>query len=262
MFLGNPSFPISFQLEKVTELIEKTLREKHWRDFKVAEVKLVLTPLFVFQYDAAFEKKGEAGKGVVGETKNGRLALDAISGELDKALAESMPAESELAKELPDTYPIEAREAELSKNEAREIAIMKTASMLGTSRNNVVLSRFRMVHYPIWVAGVTVGKATYELEISAVTGEVFGEEKVPEREKGFVEITQETLEELKQPGAWVKYSKEVVGTAAEKLSGGKKGAEQVKVAKGRIRLPSVLHRPGFWLSIALVIVLILAVLYL
>ncbi len=262
MFLGNPSFPISFKLEQVTELVENLLKEKNWKLFEVAELRLVLAPFFVFYYDAAFEKKGESGRHVVAETKRGRLALDAVSGELNHALAETMPGESKLATQLPDTYPVEVKEQTLSKQEAKEIAVMKTASMLGTSRDCVVLSDFKTVYYPMWIADVTVADETHQVQISAVTGEVFGEERVPEREKGFVEITGETLDELKQPGAWLRYSRGLVGTAAEKLSSGERGAEPVKAAHGRIVLPSVTRRPGFWLSVLLLVILAVVVFYL
>ena len=262
MFVGDPVFPVVFEIEKVAELIEATLKKKSWQAFDRGEVKLVLQPTYIFYYDAVFEEGGKPkGKG-----ERGRLALNAETAELDKGMAETMPPDNELVKELPDDYPLVVRKPLFSKAEAEKIALLKTAALIGADRNNVVLTGFKVVYYPMWLAFVTVKKKTYELKISAVTGELFGEEQVPEREKGFVEITNETLHELKEPGAWVKYSKEIADLAGEKIEGKGEGSS----AKGpgflgeihSTGLPGFLQEPWMLLSIVLVVILILLALYL
>ncbi|RLG18122.1 hypothetical protein DRN67_04510 [Candidatus Micrarchaeota archaeon] len=259
MFISRPVFPISFQLEQVAKLVEGLLRKKNWKDFKQAELKLVLTPFYVFYYDAGFEEQKQ-GKSIVKGTKRGRGALDALSGEINEQLAESMPSSSELVKELPDDYPLEVKEPVFSESEAKKIAQLKTAAMLKTAKESVIISDFRTIYYPMWVAGISVGKQNYELEISAITGEIFGEEKVPERQQGFVEITKETLQELKKPGAWLKYGREVADTAREKLSGGERGVCP-KALGGKLNLPNIMWRPGFWISVALLIILIAIIIF-
>ena len=248
MFVGNPVFPISFQLEQVASLVDEILGKKNWRNFEKGEIKLVLTPFYLFYYDAAFEHKGKPKK----ETKHGRLALNAETAELSQLMSDAMPPEAELVKELPDSYPLIVRKPIFSKKEAEKVALLKTASLLETERKNIVLTSFEMVYYPIWIAFVTVGGETYELEISAVTGQLFGEEKVPEMEKGFVEITRETLDELKQPGAWLRYSKEIAEITGEKLGGNRETGQSNQI----------FHKPAFWLTLALLIILIVLMLYL
>jgi hypothetical protein len=246
MYTAKPVYPISVKLEKAAEVIEKALREKNWRRFEKGEIKLVLTPFYLFYYDAALpgEKKGK--------TERARLALNGETAELGKELADSIPDDASLVRELPDEYPLVVRSPLFSEPEARKIAVLKTASMLGVSREDLVLTGFKMIYYPMWIAFATVAGQTYQLEISAVSGEVFGEEKVPEREKGFVEITKETLEELKQPGAWVKYSKEIAAIAGEKLYSHKESES---------RLPEIMRRPGFWISLVLLAVLVALILF-
>ena len=252
MFVGTPVFPISFPLEKVAELIEETILKKNWKSFEKGEVKLVLTPFYLFYYDVAFEKNGKP----TGKTKHGRLALNGETAELSEELAKSMPDETKLLQELDDEYPIVVRKPIFSKLEAEKIALLKTASLLEADRKDIVLTGFKAIYYPMWIAFATIGEQTYEFEISAVTGEVFGEEKVPEREKGFVELTHETLQELKKPGAWVKYSKEIAQIGGGKLAGRGKvvPVEGNEVAKntGKItesgnfgRVDSLLHKPAF-----------------
>jgi len=266
MFVGNPVFPISFNLEQVAGLVEETLRKKNWRAFEKGEIKLVLTPFYIFYYDAVVEEEGKAtgenrstgesrptGKGKASkESKRGRLALNGETAELGKEIAESMPEEEELVKELPDTYPLIVRKPLFSKAEAEKIALLKTASMLGADRDNVILTGFKQIYCPMWIAFVTVAGQTRQLEISGVTGQVFGEEMVPVREKGFVEITKETLQELKEPGSWLRYSKEIAEKATDKISSRQ---------ESRQGLAGIMHRPSFWISLALLVVLIALVMF-
>ncbi len=263
MFVGTPVFPISFPLEKVAELIEDIILKKNWKSFEKGEVKLVLAPFYLFYYDVAFEKNGKS----TGKTKHGRLALNGETAELSKELAESIPNESGLVQELDDEYPLIIRKAIFSKVEAEKIALLKTASILEADRKDIVLTGFKEIYYPMWIAFATVADQTYEFEISAVTGEVFGEEKVPEREKGFVELTHETLQELKKPGAWVKYSKEIAQIGGGKIAGkGRtKSAKQAGeiIEKGNFGQPSKLFRkPAFWITIVLLAILVASVLFL
>lgn len=255
MFFGNPVFPITFQIEEVASLVEEILRKKNWHRFEKGEIKLVLTPFYLFYYDAVFEEEGKP----TGKSERGRLALNAQTAELTKEMAEAMPEEEALVKELPDSYPLILRKALFSKQEAEKIALLKTASMIGTDRKNVILTNFQVIYFPLWLAFVTVAKETYQLEISAVTGEVFGEEKVPEREKGFVEVTKETLSELKKPGAWIKYSKEIADVMGETISGEENVSADEKSAGS---LPKLLQKQSFWITIALLIILILLAFYL
>ncbi len=255
MFLGNPVFPVSFELEQVTKLIEETLRKKSWQEFEVATLQLILTPFYVFYYDAAFEEE-KGGKQVVKKTKRGRLALNAVTGELSKELAESMPNEKELVKELPDQYPAEVKGSEFSQEEAKKVAVIKTAEQLETTKDSIILSGFKTVYYPMWIASITVAGKNHQLEISAVTGQIFGEETVPERPKGFLEITRETLHELREPGAWLRYSREIVKTGTVKLGG--RGKTQ---KKAWVSLFNLFKNPSFWLSVGLVIILIIVWVY-
>jgi len=243
MFFGNPVFPISFQIEEVASLVEEVLRKKNWRKFEAGEIKLVLTPFYLFYYDAVLE--GE-------KSERARLALNAQTAELSKEMAESMPEEETLVRELPDSYPFILRKALFSRQEAEKIALLKTASMVGVDRKNMVLTNFKMVYFPVWMAYVTVAKETYGLEISAVSGEIFEEEKVPQREKGFVEVTKETLSDLKRPGAWIEYSKGIADIAGEKLASVEKEQKAI----------TLMHERWLWLTIALIIILVAIILFL
>jgi hypothetical protein len=257
MFVGNPVIPVSFTLENAAGLVEQALKKKNWQNFEKGDIKLVLAPFFIFRYDAAI---GEAGK-PSRETRQCRLAMNGETAELAEGIAEAVPEDSSLLKELPDEYPLAVRKPIFSRKEAEKIALLKTASFLGTSRENIVLSAFREIYYPMWIVFATVAGQAYEFEISAVNGKLLGEEKVPEREKGFVELTRETLEELKEPGAWLRYSREIAAIGGEKISG-KKGIEGETHAAGGRRIGGLLRKPAFWITIVLIISLAALAIYL
>lgn len=246
MLVANPVFPIQFQIDQVAASIDEILHKKNWKSFEKGEIKLVLKPLYLFYYDAVFPEK-ETGK-----TARGKLALNAETAELSKEIADSMPGEEKLLKELPDSYPLIARKALFSKKEAEKIALLKTSALLKADRNDIVLTGFKMLYYPTWIVFVTVAGQTSELEISAVTGQIFGKESVPEREKGFVEVTKQTLQELKKPGAWVQYSKEIAEISAKKLSREEKTQASPKEGHGRAWI---------WITIALIAALATLILF-
>ena len=265
MLASDPVFPIEFQIEQVTKLIEGILKRKNWKKFDVAAVKLVLTPFYFFYYDAAIEAQKD-GLVVVKETKRGRAALDAESGELDPLILGKIPPDSKLVKELPETYPIEVQKSGFSTREAKKIAVLKTASMLQVGREDIVITDFKMIYCPIWVADITVAGQTHELTISASTGELLKEENVPVRIKGFVEVTEETLHELRKPGAWLHYTKEIAGDVAgfvaKKSIGKGKKAEAGGGSGWKLSMPPFFKRSDFIIIVALLVLLIIVMLYL
>jgi hypothetical protein len=73
----------------------------------------------------------------------------------------------------------------------------------------------------------------------------------PERKKGSIEIIKETLQELKQPSAWLRYTKEIAaGTAGKAVAQGKKGGKGEKK-----QIWQLLQKPSFWITVALLIIL-------
>ncbi|MDP2974520.1 MAG: hypothetical protein Q8N60_05705 [Candidatus Diapherotrites archaeon] len=96
--------------------------------------------------------------------------------------------------------------------------------------------------------------------------------QAPERAKGSIEIIKETLQELKQPSAWLRYTKEIIAGPASQGAGKgeKKQPEQgaghgKKISKGEKRkFWQALQKPSFWINVALLIILaiVLAWIYL
>ena len=213
MFLSKPCFPVSFSKEELDGLVKETLGGKHWRDFKTVSTTLLFEPYYFFSYDVFFEKKQEeTGALIVSDTQAGTMALNAVSGEFDEelsALAEE--SEPEILKDspVPEGVEAEVERVGLSEQEVKRIAPMRLAAKLEVSKTNVEISGIKLAFVPFWRAEVEIGGKTFELVVNAVNGEVASEEEIPYREKSLLELTGETLSELKSPNAWVDYSSRI-----------------------------------------------------
>lgn len=211
--LKKPSFPISFTFEDTVAMIESLIKSRHWTEFDVAEVKLVYTPYWIFHYDAYLESiDEETGEKTVSDIESGEIALNAATRELNDEvpeLLESYPLEK--VKKPPEGYKFEVIRPRISEPELKEIAAVKLAHKMNLAKANILISDTQLVFVPSWIVFVTVAEGTYRLNVNAVTGETLGEEEVPERERGWIEVTQETLKELQEPGAWMHYSRALAG---------------------------------------------------
>lgn len=228
MHLDKTSFPISFSFEDCVSYIESQINSRGWTDFEVADVKLVYYPYWFFRYDTYRESvpepfespdetaEGEAGEegeegltdgGSVSAVESGYLAMDAVTAEIDPEIAAMIEGnEFKRIKEVEEGYEFEVEDHKIKHSGAERIAPLKAAEHLGTSLDKVIVSHLKLIHVPFWELNVSVAEGVYSFEINAVTGETVSEEEIPEREKGWMEVTNETLEELKQPGAWMEYA--------------------------------------------------------
>lgn len=210
MFLSKPCFPVSFSKEELEGLVKETLGGKHWRDFKTVSTTLLFEPYYFFSYDVFFEKKQEeTGALVVSDTQAGSMALNAVSGEFDEeisALAEE--EEPVILKEspVPEGVKTEIERVGLSEQEIKRIAPMRLAAKLEVSKSSVEISGIKLAFVPFWRVEVEINGKNFELVVNAVNGEVAPEDEIPYREKSLLELTGETLSELKSPNAWLDYS--------------------------------------------------------
>jgi len=198
-------FKVKIPLENAISLIDSSIKSKHWDNFSVAELKLVYTPFWFFSFDAFEQKENKA----ISKHHTGKKTLNAKTNELSDFLA-GFPEKDEavIEKEVSKEFPSEILDAKISSQEAKEVASVRIASNLGFVKENVLISGLELFFVPLWVTFVTVNNQNFRIQINAVSGDTSGAEKVPEREKGFLEITQETINDLKSPGAWVEYSKQ------------------------------------------------------
>ncbi|MFH1586249.1 MAG: hypothetical protein ABID38_00150 [Candidatus Diapherotrites archaeon] len=228
MQLDKPSFSISFTREQADELVDSRVSAKGWNLNKVLQVKSVYHPYILFNFHG-FRKSGEEkGEGVKDEIQE-KMALDALTDEFsDMAsnLGEEKPIENQVIKD----EEIEALNPLIFEEEAKELLPLKLSAKFDIPRGNVFITGMRMVYAPEWKYLVEVDTKTYDFTIDAVNGGLEGDEKIPVRDKGWNEITKETISELQNPGAWVKYSAATV-TGIASMMGGTEEQGRSKKAK-------------------------------
>jgi len=201
MKLQYPAPTLSIPLESVSKIVASTLKKKHWHHFKSGTTKLVYVPVWLFNYTAFFEENG-----VVVAENSGRVAIDAVSGNVYEHIPyvlEEMPID--MSKETKHAYKADVLQPAIGKDEAKEVLQLKLSSLLKIPKNNIKLTGGQMLFWPIWRVWVEVREGSFRLDVDGVSGMVFGAEKVPERELGWYEITQDVLNELRSPSAWIKY---------------------------------------------------------
>ena len=219
MLLNKPSFPISFTFEDTVALIEDLIKARGWTEFEVADITLVYTPYWIFNYTAFQEAISEDTKAkVVSDFSEGQIAMNAETGEFNDEVAGLMEGYTlERIRKPEENYQFQINHPRIEEEQVKKIAPLKLAQKMQLGRDNVVISGLTMAYVPTWIVNISVAEGVFRIEVNAVTGETFGEEEVPEREKGWMEVTQETLEELKEPGAWLRYSSEIMGSTSQAL---------------------------------------------
>lgn len=209
------TFKINFNIRASVEIVNSAIRSKHWKNFSCAELRLAYFPYWFFSFDAFSVKEDKT----ISRHVSGKKTLDGVSGELSGFLSDLFEKDGSNVQDSPtDLFPFEKTEPKLSKKEAEEIAPIKIAAELGFAKENVKITGLELFFVPFWQTFATVNNQNFRIQMNAVSGEMLGIKSVPQREKGFLELTTETIRELKEPGAWVKYSKNLVNNVTSVFS--------------------------------------------
>ncbi len=221
MLIDNPALQLSISSDNIPGILHAILKEKHWKNFQVANVKLVYVPHWFFNFDMYFETP----EGI--QTYSSQMALDAVTGKLNPIIVE-------ILKEIPVGKTNEIKEGEvekptISKDELKEVAKIKIAGELKIPKDKLTIYGANLVYVPVYRAWVTLGKRIVRLDIDGISGSPINIQDVPEKERGVIEITADMIEELKTPEGWIDYSKKAGNWIGEiaKATGGAV-AKQVK----------------------------------
>jgi len=225
MALENPALSLSVRVQDILSILESILKERNWKDFELANLKLVYTPFFLFNYDILVEGEGQSSQGT-----SGLMALNAVNGKLEPALVEIIEKQPvSYEKEITHDIQYEIASAAMTKEEVKDAGRFKLAGQLGIKKESVAVSGVRIVYWPIWTIFVELSKNIQKVEVDGVSGYPLNVEEVPEREKGWLEVTADTLQKMKSPSGWVELSGALASAAGGKLkSGVSKAGEQAK----------------------------------
>lgn len=209
MYLGNPLLPIKITTAQAAEKITNEIKKKNWYDFELAQMKLTLVPYFLFNYHYYIENDNE-GKNVIKSTVHGILAVDGHDIVVRTDLVDLLKHNwKNSIQEVPRGDFFE-RYCNIDKKDQNEVLQLKTAQFFNVPKSNVVVSEPRKLLLPEYWTVLKVNNKSYNLTINCVDGTISGLKEIPERQKGYAEITKETLTELKNPKNWIKYSAEVI----------------------------------------------------
>ncbi len=227
MYLGNPMLPVLLPVKEALQKVTKILKEKNWQDFEIGSMKLVLTPFFFYQYHYFLEEEKNNSK-IVTQSVDGVISLNANSLKIDEKITKLIKNKSSEQNNTAPQVEFSQQESNLSKKQQEKVLIIKTAQHFSVPKENLVVSDIRQFLVPFYETQITIKSQTYSIVINAIDGGLSGVEKIPEREKGFLEITKETLEELTSPTAWVKYTKELLLDASSAVT---VSSKKVKIEK-------------------------------
>jgi len=225
MILENPALTLSIGTKEVTEIIEGILKQKNWNHFELINLKLSYIPFYLFNYDTLIEQ--EAQGQTYSQGFSGLMAMNAIDGKLEPLLTqilESQPVDYE--REISHGLKYEIQNPAIQMNEVKTAAKIKLAAKFNVGKDSMSTTGFRLVYWPVWIVFVTLPKeGVQKIQIEAVSGYPMGDiEKVPEREKTWIEVTEETFDSLKKPEGWINLTKKAVKVTASGLKGGSEKA--------------------------------------
>jgi len=232
--LSEPSFELKFGLKETVKLIESLLKEKSWHDFEVAEISLEFHPFILFDFEAFSDKEG-----IVSDIVSGTKVLNAVTGELSEKLSSIIT--SSLTNEIPEEIKdFKVVTPTLHARDSLQKIQLRLASKLSKPIQNISVTNIKPVYFPFWKIFVTVAEGNYELIVNGVTGEITNEEKIPVREKGFIEITEETFKELQNPANWSRYAQDLISPTFAPKPESKPQARAVAKSDPQASFPKIL----------------------
>jgi len=227
MYLGSPLLPMNVSLQKATQDLKELLAKKFWNEVEVTHEMLILVPYFLFNYHYYVEKE-EEGTQKIKKAVDGVLAIDGHSIKVEENMTDLIKYSWKKAQQNIPKMEFDEKWNNIDKKEQYEIVKLKTAEYFDVPKQNVIITSIRKVLVPFYSFKIVCDEEEYRVKMNVIDGTFYGMEEVPAREKGALELTKETLLDLKKPSKWVSYSKEMVSGAA---SAGKKavrgGSEKI-----------------------------------
>ncbi len=233
--LDSPAASLSIKSSDVMDILENILEEKHWKDFDPSSVELDFIPYYIFNYDILVEQemRGET----VSQGFSGKTALNAIEAEIEPIVTQIMDNQPiDFNKELEIDYDdYNVNTPAVSEDELKETCEIKIASQYNVSKDDVATSAFRLVYWPVWTIFVRIPEGgVHKLYVDGVSGHPMNVEQVPEREKGWVEVSKDTFTKLKSPSGWGEVGKKAAKTAAGGMGSAVKSGEEERGGSGAL----------------------------
>ncbi len=240
MQLDAPGFSPVLTPEIALGIVQKAVAKKHWKKYDVSHIKLVYSPYWVFSFDVLAE----------GAVPTGKAALNAFTGELSEFVPTFLDRPLKKTREVGSECEVEATSVQQS--EVKEAAAAKVAAHAGIKKESVVVSAVSKIYVPFYRIWLDLAEETYKVDVDACLGAPFGLENIPEREKGWEEVTAETIEKMKTPKGWVELGAQAVGAAVGGAGGKKPGPLEWLLGsrQGHYIILAIIIIAGLWYLLA------------
>lgn len=192
--------------DALKKIISMHLKQKNYSNFELQEYSFEFTPYYVFEFEAFSEKEK-----IVSENFSGKTALNAFSKELED-IAEFFSGK--MVQEIPGEISFKVLPEKLSGKDVEKLASIRLSKKLSVPKENIIVSEIEEFFLPKWIAKISLNGKNHSLKINLFTSKISSSPEIPLKEKNWKEITSETIEELKEPKAWIEYSSSIVKDTA------------------------------------------------
>ncbi len=206
MILDNPALALNIDVQSLVETIDRTLKERNWKHYETVDFKLVYSPFYLFNYDVLIEQKEQ--NQTFSQGTAGLMAINAISGKLEPYLVQIMDSQPvKYEKNTRDDLNPQVDKPAITMQELPETCKIKMAGQFSVGKDSLAVSGFRLVYWPIWRVFVSLPEGIQKMEVEGVNGYTLNIGEVPEREKGWMEVTADTFEKMKTPKGLMELTK-------------------------------------------------------
>jgi hypothetical protein len=230
------TLPTLVDKETAGKILKDFMKEKNQRKYDLMGLELLFKPYWFFTYSCELLVRDKDKNITDAQEVGGRVAVDAVNGNLADYLQDLIDHEPieivDLADEITqiggDAKIIEPR---ISEDKLEKFVQQKIAGTMRAERENVSVAGFELLWAPVYRYWMTIRKKTHNVQIDGCGGYPANYDDMPVKEKTWADIIRNDLELLKDPKELQKAMKKRGGAMKKSVSGGGKGGGPQMSAK-------------------------------
>lgn len=262
MYLSSPLLPINASIPKINQQIKEALKKKDWHEIEIEKPTLILVPYFLYNYHYYTEHK-DSEKGVIKDTFDGVLVINGHTIKIEEDLVELIKHSWKKSIQTTPKEKFDEKWNNIDRKQQHEVIQLKTAEYFDAPKQNVLVTSVRKVLLGFYLTKVKVDHQEFEVKVNALNEKIHGLEKIPSREKGIVEITKDTMGDLKKPKNWWIYTKDLFKDTKKSVSSKNKDKkDDSKESKKASLVPKISFDLSIFSTKAILILIILLALFL
>lgn len=240
------TLPALVDRETADKILKDFMKERNQRKYDLMGMELIFKPYWFFTYTAELTMKDENDNIVDAEEIGGRIAMDAVNGEVADYLQDLINHEPidimDLADEIGEVGgEPKIIEPRISEKRLEGFVKQKISGILRVEKKNVSVAGFELLYSPIYKYWMTFKKRTHRAQIDACGGYPVNYDDIPLKKATWVDVILKDIDLLKDPKKWREFMRKKREAMGKRMSGKPK-------------------KPGFG-TIETIIVLVLGILF-